>query len=233
MKKVLITQSNYIPWKGYFDAINLVDEVILYDSAQYTKRDWRNRNIIQTERGPAWLSIPVLVKGKFDQKIRETKVSEPKWMEKHWKTLRGNYARASHFKEMTDFVENLYMRATMNYLSEINYWFLSELSNWMEIKTPIIFCDQFQIEEGNPSNRLVSICKQVGATHYYTGPAAKSYLEEAKFQIENIEVCYLNYDNYIEYPQLHRPFNHHVSILDLLFNTGKTFPKYMKTTNAS
>lgn len=233
MKKVLITQSNYVPWKGYFDAINLVDEVILYDSAQYTKRDWRNRNIIQTESGPAWLTIPVLVKGKFDQKIRDTKVSEHKWMEKHWKTLKGNYARAAHFKEMHDFLENLYLGASMDYLSEINYWFLSEISKWMNINTPIIFCDQFNLQQESPSGRLVSICMQANATHYYTGAAAKSYLEEEKFKKENIEVCYLNYDNYIEYPQLHKPFNHNVSILDLLFNTGSTFGKYMKTTNVS
>jgi hypothetical protein len=232
MKKVLITQSNYIPWKGYFDAMNLVDEVILYDSAQYTKRDWRNRNVIQTERGPAWLTIPVLVKGKFDQKIRQTKVSEEKWNEKHWKTLRGNYSRATHFNEMSAFIENLYRSATMNYLSEINYWFLSELSKWMNINTPIIFCDKFDAHEDNPSERLVSICKQTEATHYYTGPAAKSYLEEDKFANENIQVCYLNYENYKEYPQLYTPFNHNVSILDLLFNTGSNFSSYMKQNNS-
>ena len=57
MKKIAILQSNYIPWKGYFDLINLVDEFILYDDMQYTRRDWRNRNKIKTPSGLQWLSI--------------------------------------------------------------------------------------------------------------------------------------------------------------------------------
>ena len=59
LKKVAIVQSNYIPWKGYFDLINLVDEFILFDDMQYTRRDWRNRNIIKTFNGLLWLTIPV------------------------------------------------------------------------------------------------------------------------------------------------------------------------------
>lgn len=74
-KKVIITQSNYIPWRGYFDSFQLADEVILYDDMQYTKRDWRNRNQIKTAQGVQWLSIPVEVKGKYSQAIREA-VSE-------------------------------------------------------------------------------------------------------------------------------------------------------------
>ena len=75
MKKVAILQSNYIPWKGYFDLINIVDEFIVYDDMQYTRRDWRNRNKIKTPQGLQWLTIPVEIKGKFFQKINETKVS--------------------------------------------------------------------------------------------------------------------------------------------------------------
>ena len=75
-KKVLITQSNYIPWKGYFSAISKVDVFVVYDEMQYTKRDWRNRNLIKTPNGLKWLSIPVEVKGKYFQKINETKVSD-------------------------------------------------------------------------------------------------------------------------------------------------------------
>lgn len=231
MKKILITQSNYIPWKGYFDAINLVDEVILYDDVQFTKRDWRNRNIIKTSTGVVWLSIPVESKGKFFQKISGVQISEKKWNEKHWKTFVANYAKAPHFREMKGFVEHLYMGATMGNLSEINYWFLTEISKWMKIKTPIHFCDSFPAEVENPTGKLVTICKDKGASHYYTGPAAKAYLEEEKFTAENINVRYLDYSNYPEYPQLHAPFNHYVTILDLLFNTGIGFSNYMKSFN--
>jgi hypothetical protein len=229
LKKILITQSNYIPWKGYFDAMHEVDEVILYDDAQYTKRDWRNRNIIKTSKGPAWLSIPVEVKGRYFQKIRETKISDQKWNQRHLKTLRLTYAKAAHFKVLSDFVESLYARASMQYLSEINYWFLTEITRHLGIKTPVFFSDSFDLSAKNPTQRLVNICKQAGASHYYSGPAAKSYLEEDKFLKEKITVSYFNYDGYPEYQQLYSPFSHFVTILDLLFNTGNDFRHYMKS----
>ena len=62
-KRVAIVQSNYIPWKGYFDLIASVDEFILYDDVQFTRRDWRNRNRIKTPQGVHWLTVPVKVKG--------------------------------------------------------------------------------------------------------------------------------------------------------------------------
>ena len=62
-KKVAILQSNYIPWKGYFDIIASVDEFIIFDEMQYTTRDWRNRNRIKTQNGLKWLTIPVNGKG--------------------------------------------------------------------------------------------------------------------------------------------------------------------------
>lgn len=77
MKKVAIVQSNYIPWRGYFDLIAFVDEFIIYDDMQYTKRDWRNRNRIKTSQGLQWITVPVQVKGRFHQKIRETLIDGP------------------------------------------------------------------------------------------------------------------------------------------------------------
>lgn len=229
MKKILITQSNYIPWKGYFDAINLVDEVVLYDDVQFTRRDWRNRNMIKTSSGVNWLSIPVEVKGKFFQKIRDTRINEQKWNEKHWKTLNVNYSKAPYFKELRDFVENLYVKATMPYLSEVNYWFLTEISKWLGSRATFQFSDQFDLQEENSTQRLINICKHAGASHYFSGPAAKAYLEEDRFLKEKIHISYMDYSDYAEYPQLHPPFTHFVTILDLLFNTGKEFHKFMKS----
>ena len=83
-KRVAIVQSNYIPWKGYFDLIAASDEFILYDDAQYTRRDWRNRNQIKTPQGVQWLSVPVKVKGKYHQSIRETEIDGADWAPLHW-----------------------------------------------------------------------------------------------------------------------------------------------------
>ena len=86
-KKIAIVQSNYVPWKGYFDLIASVDEFVLYDDMQFTRRDWRNRNLIKTPRGTHWLTVPVLSKGKYSQKISETKIDGSEWALNHWKTI--------------------------------------------------------------------------------------------------------------------------------------------------
>jgi len=226
-KKVIITQSNYIPWKGYFDAIQLVDEVILYDDVQYTKRDWRNRNKIKTPQGVKWLSIPVEVKGKYFQAIKDTKISEPKWNVKHWNTLQGNYAKAPFFKEYQEFFKDLYLNCEEEYLSLINFRFLEGINKILGIDTPMRFSSDFELVDGK-TDRLVDLCKKLGATDYYSGPAAKDYMDEDLFTQEGVKVHYLDYSGYPEYEQLNPPFTHGVSILDLIFNVGEDSPSYMK-----
>ncbi len=139
MKKVAIIQSNYIPWKGYFDIIASVDEFILYDDMQYTRRDWRNRNRIMTPNGPQWLTIPVSVKGKFYQRINETKVANHDWIDDHWKAIQMNYARARFFQDYKDRIQCVYEKCREeDYLSRINYRFLKEVCDILTEPTFLI-----------------------------------------------------------------------------------------------
>lgn len=227
-KSILITQSNYIPWKGYFDNINAVDEFVVYDDMQYTKRDWRNRNQIKTPQGLLWLTVPVEVKGKFFQKINETNVSEKNWGEKHWKTIAANYSKTHYFKQYKDVFESIYKDETLNTITSINISFIKAINSILDINTKIIDSREFDLVEGK-TERLVDICKKCHATSYYTGPAAKDYMDEQLFLNENIEINYFDYSNYPEYPQLFGEFSHYVSVLDLIFNVGDNAKNYMKT----
>ena len=226
MKKISISQSNYIPWLGYFDLINRVDEFILYDDVQYTRRDWRNRNKIKTPKGLKWLTIPVDVKGKYFQKINETKISDKNWVINHWQQIKQNYAKAKNFKKYKDIFEELYLSCKEEYLSEINHKFIIAINQILGIKTKIRFSGEFEIY-GNRTEKLINICKQCNATVYISGPAAKKYFNEELANKENILVEWMNYENYEEYEQLYPPFEHGVTILDLIFNTDAT--KFMKS----
>ena len=170
MKKIVITQSNYIPWKGYFDSIAISDEFVIYDDMQYTKRDWRNRNIIKTNNGLKWLTIPVEVKGKFFQKIKDTKISDKNWNINHLSTLKHNYKNSNKFNEVKDFIEDLYFNATQNYLTEINVHFLTELSKYLKIKQNFKFSSEFNLSEDR-NQRLVDICLKLNGNQYFSGPA--------------------------------------------------------------
>lgn len=207
-KKIAILQSNYIPWKGYFDLINMVDEFILYDDVQYTKNDWRNRNRIKTNQGPQWLTIPVRQE-KLSQTIRNTKVSNPAWGKKHWSSICQNYSKSRYFKEYKDLFEELYLDLKEDSLSLINYRFITTINSILGINTKILLSGDFTLLDGK-TERLVGICKDCKVTEYISGPAAKGYLDESLFKEENIKVSWMDYTNYPEYSQLNLPFDHSV-----------------------
>jgi len=229
--KIAIVQSNYIPWKGYFDLINMVDEFVLYDDVQYTKNDWRNRNIIKTDQGSQWLTIPVKHE-KRDQLIINTKISDHRWPQKHWATLSQNYSKAKYFKDHRDLFESLYLSSTDEYLSRINYRFITAINKVLGIDTRLRWSSEFDLQSGRTA-RLLSICKQCNATEYFSGPAAKTYFDQELARKENINVHWVDYGGYQEYTQLYPPFEHRVSILDLIFSEGPNAHNFMKSfTNA-
>jgi len=229
-KTVAIVQSFYIPWKGYFDWINTADELILYDDMQYARRFWNNRNKIKTSRGIIWLTIPVQVRGKFQQTIKETQISDPRWKFRHWETIKRSYARAAHFKRYQDAFASLYLDCDEMLLSRINYRFITAICEFLGIATRISWSMDFTLAEGRTA-RLVDLCRQTGANTYVTGPTAKGYLQEELFREVGIAVKYMDYSAYPVYPQRYPPFIHEVSILDLLFNVGPEATKYMISFN--
>lgn len=224
MKKIAILQSNYIPWKGYFDIIQKSDVFVIYDEVQYTKNDWRNRNLIKTPNGLEWLTIPVNQKN-LDQKINETCVSQHNWNKKHWNTLVGNYSKAPFFKRYSEEFKDLFLGIETDNLSEINLLFIKKINSLFEINTEIIDSQSLQLI-GDKNERLIEAIKKLNGTHYISGPAAKSYLDTVAFEKEEIHVEWMDYSNYPEYPQMFSPFKHNVTILDLLFNVGPDSKKY-------
>lgn len=225
MKKVAILQSNYIPWKGYFDILNLADEFIIYDHVQYTKHDWRNRNRIKTQGGIKWLTIPVSVKS-INQQIRDTKISDTRWNIKHWKTISQSYAKTKYFQEYKAYFENLYLTAKEMYLSDINYRFITAINKLLGIETTLTWSTEYNLIPGK-TEALIELCKQARGNVYISGPTAKNYIKEELFVQNNIEIHWMDYSNYPEYFQPFPPFDHFVSIVDMIFNEGMSAKKFM------
>ena len=228
MKRVAIVQSNYIPWKGYFDLIRASDDFVLYDEVQYTRRDWRNRNLVKTAAGPAWLTIPVVTKSRYHQRIRDVQVEDPSWAAAHWRRLAQEYRRAPHFAPVAARLAPVYEAlAREPMLSRINRALLLEVCAMLGIATPVTTSEDYPAD-GDATGRLVDICRRAGATHYLSGPAARDYLRPELFADAGIVLEYADYSGYPEYPQAHGAFDHRVSVVDLLFNTGADAPRYLK-----
>jgi hypothetical protein len=225
MKKVAVIQSNYIPWKGYFDIIHDVDLFIFYDDVQYTKNDWRNRNKVKTSQGLCWLTIPV--GSREDRLIYEVEIVEGSWTKKHWETIKQSYAKAPFFKKYQVFFESVYLDTKWTNLSELNQFLVKTISKeFLGIRTDFTDSRQYHAE-GHKLERLINLLIKVDTELYISGPTARGYIEEKKFTEAGIELIFKDYSGYPEYPQLFPPLEHAVSILDVLFNCGPASPDYI------
>ena len=225
MKKVAVIQSNYIPWKGYFDIIHDVDQFVFYDDVQYTKNDWRNRNKIKSRQGLHWLTIPVGARN--ERLICEVEMKDLNWPKKHWETIKQSYSKAPYFNAYKDFFEFFYLGSNRTNLSELNQYLVKTISTeFLGIETDFIDSREFQ-PEGQKLDRLIDLLVKAGANLYISGPTAKSYIQEDAFRNAGIELVFKDYSGYPEYPQQFPPFEHSVSILDLIFNCGPQSPKYI------
>jgi len=225
MKKVAVLQSNYIPWKGYFDIINEVDLFIFYDDVQYTKNDWRNRNKVKSNNGSQWLTIPV--SASINQLIYEVEFQNSNWGVKHFKTLSALYSRTPFFKLYKPFLEAVYIDRQWTSLSEFNQFMIKYISKeFLGITTEFRDSREYSCT-GNKLDRLLDLLVKAEADLYVSGPAAEDYIDSSRFESQNIKLVYKDYSNYIEYDQLYPPFDHYVTILDLLFHKGPAAKEFI------
>jgi hypothetical protein len=225
VKTAVVLQSNYIPWKGYFDLISEADVFVFYDDVQFTKNDWRNRNKLITPNGAEWISIPV--GDQINRKISQVEIKNSSWQEKHWKTIKQNYGKCEYFTLYSAWFEDFYQSRRWTNLSELNQYLIRLVSvRLLGLTTE--FCNSSDYEvAGRKLDRLIEIVRKTGATRYITGPAAKDYIDPLRFAEAGIELVWKDYSGYPEYPQRFPPFEHGVSILDLLFNVGPNAPWYI------
>jgi hypothetical protein len=225
VKRVAINQSNYVPWKGYFDLIHDVDLFLFYDDVQYTKNDWRNRNLVKTRTGRQWLTIPT--GPDLKRRICDVTIQTSSWQRKHWQTLTQLYGKAPFFKHYSAFLSEVYATREWRNLSELNQWLIRTIAHdFLDIRTPMRQSTDFP-SPGRSQERVLGLLKAVQADVYVSGPAAKAYIDADRFRAAGIEVIWKDYSGYPEYPQFHPPFQHAVTILDLLFQVGPAAPFYI------
>ncbi len=223
--RVVVLQSNYIPWKGYFDLIHDADVFCFYDEVQYTKNDWRNRNKIYSKNGLQWLTIPIH-KDAVKQKISEVLLPD-NWQKDHYKTLQLSYSRAPFFGQLKELMDDLYVNSSFKTLSEFNHYSTKKIAEYLGITTRFDNSANYKLKD-DKLERLISLLCDLKATEYISGPAAKDYLtgHEDLFTEKGIKLSYKSYSGYKPYKQLIEPFEHGVSILDLIANVERSQIKY-------
>jgi hypothetical protein len=214
--KIAISQSNYIPWRGYFGIIAKCDVFVFLDEIQYTSRDWRSRNRIKTKDGLKWLSIPV--GDSRSRTVREVDLPKNPWKQSHKSTILDAYKNSINFKKGIDLIDKIYADDNTEKLSEFNiFWIKFIATEILGLKCK--FLESEAITHGGVgSERILSICKTLSATSYISGPSAIDYLDLNKFKRNKIEVKFADYSRMPEYDQLHGSFVSEVSVLDMIFN---------------
>jgi hypothetical protein len=222
--KAAIIQSNYLPWKGYFDIIHDVDVFVFLEDVQYTRRDWRNRNQVKTPGGVKWISVPVL--GGINQRIYDVKIDYSQdWREKHKQTIHHSYASAPYYNTYKSEIFDIYSKK-FETLSELNIFSIQRISKILGIETKFLNSKEMRTD-GTKDDKLLSVCQIIGADSYLTGPSAKNYIKNDKFLKAKIELNFKDYSGYPEYSQLWGTFDHGVSVIDLIFNCGERSSYYI------
>ena len=215
--RIGIIQSNYIPWRGYFDFIDEVDLFIFHDDLQYTKGDWRNRNRIRTSRGLLWLSVPVHHRDSR-QLIRDTEIDySSNWRKDHENQLRANYGHAPYLGDALEILAHAFTHRDRT-ISELNQRLIEAIATYLGIATPLRDFASYAIT-GQKTDRIIALCERAGASIYLSGPSAKSYLDEVALRRAGIALEYKSYD-YAPYPQQGAGFEGAVTVLDLIANCG-------------
>lgn len=226
--KAGVIQSNYIPWRGYFDFINSVDTFVIYDDVQYVKGSWRNRNQLKFAEGLKWITVPVDVKlGMAVDEVLIGKSTKEDWKLTHRNQLQSALGRAPFFKEALSLWEAS-IEKNFHLLSELNVDLLRNICEYLKIQTPIIHSRPLKLE-GTKTERLMDLFQKTGITSYLSGPAAEAYLDFETFKNREIGLQYKSYD-YLPYEQQHNgKFEGTVTILDLIANKGPEAQRYIKS----
>ena len=227
--RVAILQPSYLPWLGFFNQMHRSDQFILYDDVQFTRRDWRNRNRVRVLEGSAWLTVPVIQKNKYDQSLLETKIdNSTSWKRKHLETIRCHYSKTPFFDMYFPWCEKVF-NSDWNFLLDLSLETIQYLKGELKINTPLLRSSELG-ESGNKTERLISICKQLGATKYLSGDSARNYISEKDFSDQGIELEYQEYQH-PEYPQRYEGFVPFLSTIDLVFNCGDKSIEFLKQTD--
>ena len=203
-----------------FDLIDKVDHFVFYDDVQYTKKDWRNRNFIKAKNSNLLLSIPVKTKGKSGQLICHTLIdNDNNWQNKHYKTIMNCYGNSQFINEYHYILEELYLNRKWQLLSEFNVFSTKLIAKSIDIESNWHLSSSLSKKGTKVGTKVIQICKELQCDHFINGPSSKEFLDLNLFKENCINVEFIKY-NYPVYNQLHEPFCHQVSILDLIFNCG-------------
>ncbi|MDQ6963726.1 MAG: WbqC family protein [Mariprofundales bacterium] len=186
---------------------------------QFHKGDWQNRNRIKTHDGARWLTTPVNYS--FGQKITDITISGGNWVRKQISTICQSYDSAPFFADYwTPLAKTLRQAESERWsLNQLNITVIRLLGEQLGCSSPCLVASEMEPTSDDPTQRLIDLCKQQGGDGYLSGAEGRNYLRQEEFARQGLTLCFQQVEAPI-YPQLHGEFISHLSVIDLLYNTG-------------
>ena len=217
---IAIQQPEHIPWLGFFDKMTKCDKFVLLDNVQFKKRYFENRNKIRTRDDYKWVTVSVVSKARYTQVINEVEVDNyTRWKRKYWLSIVHAYSKAPYFKRYSEKFEDILKQEWIK-LVDLNVALLKVIRNILGITTEMIMASCIVSENKKGSDLILSICEELKASKYISGPDGINYLSVEEFKNSGIHIEYHRYQH-PEYKQMYTPFLSHMSVVDLIFNHGE------------
>ena len=216
-----IMQPTYLPWVGYLDLIDRVDVFVFLDNVQFARRSWQQRNQLRGPEGLEWITVPVMNSGRRAQRIDEVEIQVDAFPNQHLDLIARRYQKAAHFEALWPGLGTVIAAAGEHRsLNRLNQEAIRCLCAAYGIERRIEIAASLAVG-GQRSERLVGLCKAVGADIYLTPPGSVDYLREdyPAFVAAGIPVVVQSYEHPV-WAQLHEPFLPFASSIDLLLNEG-------------
>jgi len=170
--RVAIHQPQYLPWLGYLAKWAAADVFVFLDIVQYEKNGWQNRNRIKTAAGPRWLTVPVHARLGTPIAAVAVDAAQP-WRERHRRAIEGAYARAPYLARHRDALGRLYA-TSWERLTPLAVASAEWLAGAVGISTPARLASTLNVSANDATERLIAICRAVGADTYLAGATARA-----------------------------------------------------------
>jgi hypothetical protein len=219
--KLGIMQPYFLPYIGYWQLINSVDEFVIYDNIKYTKKGWINRNRILCNGKDEYITIPLKKDSDYlDVKDRYIAYSWDDEKNKILNKIRQYYKKSPQFSQGYTLFETCISCEERN-LFKFILNSVELIKTYLDIKTPLIISSTIPSDQNLQSeDKVLDICKVRKATTYINASGGVELYDKNNFTKEGMELNFIK-SNQITYKQFDNEFIPWLSILDVLMFNSK------------
>lgn len=224
--KIGIMQPYFFSYIGYWQLINAVDLYVFFDDVNYINRGWINRNRIMINNNPVYINLPILSASQ-NKKINELMIDDDSRIRgKLLRSIELAYKKAPYFNEIFPLIKTI-IESKEKRVSDYLANSIVTIAHYLDMKTKFIFSSEIKKNENlKGQNKILEICKLLGADEYYNAIGGKELYNKDVFKNNNIRLCFLMTNN-IEYKQFGNAFVPNLSIIDVLMFNSKEEVKRM------